>query len=185
MTTQVGICNAALIKIGARTIMALDGTSKESRLCTERYDDIRDQVLRDHPWNFATKRATLAQLTETPDFGYTFQYQLPNDCLRVLKVNDNEEDYVIEERKILTDTASVDLIYIARITDPNIYDASFINALSFRLAAELAYPITSSRSLAEDLTANYAAALRKARGNDAAEGMPESLYNDAFIEARL
>lgn len=185
MASEVGICNSALVKLGARTIMALDDTSKESRLCKARYTDVRDEVLRAHPWNFAVKRASLAQLSTTPAFGFSKGYQLPNDCLRVLRLSNDESEYQIEGRHLLSNAGSVKLVYIAQVSDPNLYDALFINALSFRLAAELAYPLANNRELTKTMQEMYQDALRQARSVDATEGTANALYDDTFIEVRL
>ena len=69
--SYVSIANLALISLGADTIMSLDEDSKPARLINNIYEFIRDEVLRSHPWNFAIRWASLAQLSETPTNEYT------------------------------------------------------------------------------------------------------------------
>lgn len=60
------IANAALVLIGARRITTFgETTSEESRIINAVYDDVRDEVLQEHPWGFAQKRATLVDMTRT------------------------------------------------------------------------------------------------------------------------
>ena len=44
MSSKVGICNSALIKLGASTIMSLADGSKNASLCNEQYDKLRDDL---------------------------------------------------------------------------------------------------------------------------------------------
>ena len=81
------ICNLALSKFGSKRIQSLDDASPEARACKLNYGPTRDEVLRSHRWNFATKRATLSRLSGAPPFGWAAWYQLPVDCLRLLQLN--------------------------------------------------------------------------------------------------
>jgi hypothetical protein len=83
-TSEVTICNLALGKLGAGSIIALDEESTEARVCRLHYSQTRDEVLRLHRWNFAIRPETLVQSVEAPAFGWAFQYELPTDRLRVL-----------------------------------------------------------------------------------------------------
>ena len=56
MPAETDIVNVALRKIGATAITALDDGSTNANIAQDLYDEIRDSLLRSHPWNFATKR---------------------------------------------------------------------------------------------------------------------------------
>jgi hypothetical protein len=160
MTSTVDIANYALNIIGASNISALDENSKVGRLINQRYESVRDAVFRSHPWNCLIRRAELGQETDAPVFGYSKQYALPTNpfCLRVLEFSNGSLSYpqdnmtsntggpvfVIEGRKLLTDEDTARIKYIARVTDPQQYDALLIDALSARLASEIAYAATGS-----------------------------------------
>ena len=146
MASVVDICNSALNLLGASTISSLTEDSKNARLCNQRYEPIRNRTFRSHAWNFATKRVQLAKDSTAPVVEFANQYTLPSDCLRVLKVHTGTTDsikddlpYVVEGRKIKTDEGTIFLVYIALITDPNLYDSYFNEALSSALAADIAY----------------------------------------------
>ena len=119
MASVVQICNSALNQLGASSITALTENSKNARICNERYETVRDAVYRSHPWNCLVKRVQLAQDSDTPAWGFTYQYTLPSDCLRVLQIKDYSSDYKIEGRKLLIGESEVYLIYLAMESDVN------------------------------------------------------------------
>ena len=57
--SQVQICNLALLKFGSPKITSIDDQTPEAAACKALWDIVRDEVLYDHPWNFAMKRADL------------------------------------------------------------------------------------------------------------------------------
>lgn len=170
MASIVDICNGALNQLGASTILSLTEDSKNARLCNARYTQVRDSVFRSHPWNCLQKRVQLAADTETPAWGFTKQYTLPADCLRVLTILDQDSDYKIEGRKILTDNSTIKILYVARIEDPNEYDELLRETLSAALAADIAYGVTSSNPLTQNMYNLFQDKLKEARFVDATEG---------------
>ena len=66
MPSVVDICNEAMDLLGAATITALTENSKEARLCNRRFETVRDQVLRAHPWNAAITRKALRVIAWHP-----------------------------------------------------------------------------------------------------------------------
>ena len=201
MTSQVDIANYALNTLGATNIVSLDENSKPARIINQRYDAVRDYVFRSHPWNCLIRRAELPRETETPAFGYAYQYALPTNpyCLRVLEFSNGSMSYpqdnmfsntggpvfVIEGRKLLTDEGIAKIKYVAQITDPQQYDIGLIEALSARLAMEICYAITGSTSMIQLTAAMYDDKVKEARFTDGTEGAPQKLEASDFIEARF
>jgi hypothetical protein len=193
MASVVDICNGALNQLGASTILTLTEDSKNARLCNARYTQVRDSVFRSHPWNCLIKRVELAADSTAPAWGFTQQYTLPADCLRVLTILDYDADYKIEGRKILTDNSNMKILYIARITDPNQYDELLRETLSAALAADIAYAVTSSNPTASNMYNLFKDKLKEARFVDATEGqnqnpekgMADVVGADTFINSRF
>ena len=193
MASVVDICNGALNQLGASTILTLTEDSKNARLCNARYTQIRDSVFRSHPWNCLQKRVQLAADTDTPAWGFTKQYTLPSDCLRVLSILDYDSDYKIEGRKILTDNSTMKILYISRVEDPNEYDELLRETLSAALAADIAYAVTSSNPTATNMFNLFQSKLKDARFVDSTEGqnqnpekgMADVVGADTFINSRF
>ena len=198
MPSVVDICNEAMDLLGAATITALTENSKEARLCNRRFETVRDTVLRSHPWNIAITRASLAKDSDAPAFGFANQFTLPTDpyCLRVLSfwnsnvdseiaAYDSQVMFKIEGRKVLSDEGTCRITYLARITDTETYDSLLSSTIAHKLAAETAYAITGSNSLAQGMQQLYEIRLREARSIDAMEGVPDKLIADDFINIRF
>lgn len=190
MTSKVRIVNFALTLLAAARISAVSEARGQDVDAV--YDETVDAVLRSHPWNFAIRRAQLPADADAPAFGFNFQYTWPEDpyCLRVLEVDeDPAAAFEPEGRKILTDVgAPLNVRYIARITDPNQFDADFVIALATDLAANTAFKITGSTTLRDQLKSDFAAQKREAESVDAqegpaAEGLAEE--DDAFNNSRI
>ena len=193
MASVVDICNGALNQLGASTILTLTEDSKNARLCNARYTQVRDSVFRSHPWNCLQKRVQLAADSDAPAWGFTTQYTLPADCLRVLTILDYDADYKIEGRKILTDNSTMKILYISRIEDPNEYDELLRETLSAALAADIAYAVTSSNPTASNMYNLFQDKLKDARFVDSTEGqnlnpekgMADVIGADTFINSRF
>lgn len=185
MVSAVTICNLALNHLGQPPVISLSDDNKGARVMSLLFDPSRDAVLRLHPWNFATRRATLAQLVAAPAFGFTKAYALPADYLRLLRLNDGRDTYQLEADGLLTDAGTAELRYIARITDTAKFEPLFVQALAAFLAAEAALPITNSQNLEQGAQARFREKLQEARSVDGMESWQEVLMGHDFTDAFL
>lgn len=191
MASQVQICNMTLLRVGAPPILSIDDDSKRARCLRDNWDLVLDLVLREHTWNFATRRSNLARLSAAPAFGWDYAYQLPVACLRVLGlVSTGDEvdpsiEYNVEGDQLLTNEETAYLKYIERVTNTGYFDAGFASALASRLAAEVAYYLTNSVALQEHLTTMYhKIELPGARAMDAQENPPQVYEDLTWDDAR-
>jgi hypothetical protein len=193
MASTVDICNGALNQLGATTILSLTEDSKNARLCNSRYTQVRDGLFRTHPWNCLQKRVELAADTTAPAWGFSYAYTLPADCLRLLKILDYDSNYKVEGRKILSNTSSMKILYIGRITDPNEYDELLRETLSASLAADIAFAVTSNNTTATNMYNLFQDKLKDARFVDSTEGqnveqdlgMTDVIDAGTFINSRF
>lgn len=179
MTSEVAICNAALAKVSNNRIASLSEGSTAGDLCNEMYERIRDRLLRRHIWNFNKKRVKLAQLAQTPVFGWTHAYQLPSDWVRNIAVYPDPaginptHDYEVEGRTIAADHADIYLVYGARVTDPNDFDEMFREALAYALAVELAVPLAKSATLRDRMNEAFESYVMEAQTIDGQDDPPD------------
>ena len=188
MSSPLDICNSALIKLGARTITSLSQDIKEARLCNVRYPFVRDEVLENGNWNFATKRAELAQDVTAPVWGFEYSYQIPADCLGVIDVEHPEIPWRVEGDKIVTNSSTLSIQYIRREDNVSLFTPMFIEALALRLAWDLAYPILQSGTQVDFWRSAYENFVKQARSKDAQTGTPYQFideHNDVFIASRF
>lgn len=184
MASKIQIVNYALRLLGAGRLTALDDDVEQARVADDVYDICLDDVLVDHNWNFATKRDDLAALEDAPEFGFDVQYQLPNDCLRVVQMQDLDSVYKVEGRYLLTNEGEANIIYIAQITDTTKFSPKFVSCLAARLAAEMAFPLTSSKTKEQLMWGIYKEKITEARFVDGMEGSADQLETEDWIEAR-
>ena len=193
MASTVDICNGALNQLGATTILSLTEDSKNARLCNSRFTQVRDAVFRSHPWNCLQKRVELAADTTAPAWGFKVSFTLPSDCLRLLRILDYESNYKVEGRKILSNTSSMKILYIGRVTDPNEYDELLRETLSAALGADIAFAVTSNNQTATNMYNLFQDKLKDARFVDSTEGqnveqdlgMTDVIDAGTFINSRF
>lgn len=199
MASQVELANRALTKVGAARILSLTDDLESARTINAVWDSLRDAELRKRNWNFAIQRDSLAALASAPDWGFSYQYQLPADCLRVIQAGEyfpgvsltdyrgvSESMWKVEGGRILTDLgAPLAIRYISRVTDCQTWDALFAEYFACRLAVELCERLTQSNTKKEMLIGEAKMALREASGSGAIENPPEPIQDTAWTVARL
>ena len=184
MASPVSICSNALLKLGAGTIADFTENTVSATLCANLWPQVRDAVLRAHPWNCAVKRANLAPKTTVPVYGYSFAFALPADCLRLLEA-DTAYDYKVEGRDVLGDENPLYIRYIFKNEDVASYDTLLVDALTAAMQAELAYPITKSTAQQEASWRLYSEKLKLARSVDASEDSPDQFgSNSPLLDVR-
>lgn len=159
ITSAVGICNLALGHLKINPIASIEAPeSIEASICAKYYDITRQAVLESYNWAFAMKRATLAEDSSDPVFGWTSQSStMPADFLKLVGVynsngqmyiNTDNEYFEFEGGRILTDLAAPYYIkYIADINDVAKFDRLFVMNLSFALAVNMSENLKVSSTL--------------------------------------
>jgi hypothetical protein len=180
MASEVDIANLALGHLGDRaTVSSFNPPegSAQAEHCARFYPIARDLTLEAHEWGFATVRADLALLTDTPPPGFQFVYALPQDCRNVIDLinpfapvffpvderygrwMDNARTldatpYELETRAdgtgvIYTNLENAMIRYVRSITDTTKFSAQFVDAVSWLLAAYLAGPVIKGETGAQ------------------------------------
>jgi hypothetical protein len=152
MASSVDIVNLALSRLGATANVASIDPPEDSAQAEQAaifYPMARDTLLEMHPWNFATKRVSLAEIGTSPD-GWEYSYALPSDYLRALAVlspdvssNELTQNYIIEtatsgDLRLYTNVEQATLKYISKVTDTTKFSPLFTNTLSWLLAHYMA-----------------------------------------------
>lgn len=184
MASKIEIINHALAQLGASRISSLSELTHEATIMSTVYETVRDELLRSHNWNFAIKRVSLAKLTETPAFEFGAYFQLPVDCLRVIKTNDETIPHKIEGRKLATDASEVKIKYIRNDTVESEYDAQFAATFATALAFEAATSLPAKGSLLQSLGNLYTFRLERAQATNAIENFYDVITDTTFTRNR-
>src|SRR5579884_3399135 len=90
---ETDICNMALSHLGVSTgIQTFNDQTEQAKSCSFWYRRCRDQLLKSAPWDFAyTYQALASDASNVPGTlfaypGWSYAYQLPNDCLQPIAV---------------------------------------------------------------------------------------------------
>lgn len=197
--TATDICNMALARIGVSQFLLdySNDQSNEAKVCRIFYDNVRDRVIQELPWNFATRTATLTDIG-TPPSRWAYRYRYPVDCITARKVTvsgapssiESAEFEVVEDEAagslaICTNQQSAVLIYTAKITNTILFSQAFIDTFAWALATEIAAPLSAEPKMATAAGNAYTVALLRAAGrhlNEGKEARPTT--ESGFITAR-
>ena len=197
----VDVANIALGYLGEPPIANINpGASSRERLVSRFYDPTRMEMLMEIPWNFAKKIGYCSKLVATPAFGWTSQYQMPNDLVRFLCLATAEglDDgygsserapsryHDIQGRVIMTggDANTIPISYTYDVQDVTLWTAQFTDVVALKLAMKLAYPITKSGKVVEQLNALLEKALPNAMSIDGQERPPVRIQRSRILDAR-
>lgn len=186
--SEVSIANRALQLLGAKRISSLSQDHPNARSMNAAYERVRDRELRKYDWGFAIKRASIAADGDETLWGDWYRYSLPNDYIRLIRDDESglSVDWKIEGLFILSkDAAPLEIRYVAQITDPNYFDALFIEALAAALAVACCKEIADSTSDKESLKEDYKDAIAEAKKWGAIEKGSQEFPEDDWITARL
>lgn len=183
MANKLDICNAALMRLGAEPIAAFTDNSKRAKLCSAHYKRIKEEMLSEHPWNFAIKRESLSKSTISPAFEYANQFDLPSDYLTAHKMYPDTVEFKQENKVLLSNEDSLDMVYIASVAE-RLFSSFFTRALILRLAVEFSYTMVQSNELRSVLIEEMKDAERTARLRDAQEDTPHEMTADEWTSVR-
>lgn len=147
--SAIEICNAALIYVGSGlSIDSFEDEDPAGRACRIQYPQSRRDFLdNDHPFTFATTRATLAPIS-----GIVNAYQLPTDMIKPVCLDDfGASEYFIEKDRLYTEGGTPTLIYIQDSVDLGWFPPKAITAIQFILAAKIAIILKQDFQLAKSL----------------------------------
>jgi hypothetical protein len=191
--SQTRIVNKALSHLGStkRITSITDGTP-QAKLADAFWDECRDEVLADHPWNFAIARADLpASANYTPPNEYDFAYELPPGCLRWLPWREDHADYfdgVQEGPYILANAdAPIFIRYITRIEDLAKWSPGFMAAMAAKLARYMAKGVTGQSGMIaamEDLYQDSLSLAKRQDGLATGRRTRTAEYRSSWLDAR-
>lgn len=193
-TTKVGICNVAIGELRGNPITNFDtDLSTEAKLCRAHYEHIREVVLEAKEWRFATRRLKLALHADAPEFGYSYKFKLPPDCLRVLSASDkpngvpaqdNNIDWEREEDFVLSNSKTVYIRYTVNIAITTKFSPGFVQAFATRLGSQMAVALTGSTKRRDQLLKDYNVMVNMGATKDGMQGKARKRRPGALEKAR-
>jgi len=197
-TGKLDIINLALMRIGESPIQSLEEGSTPANSAKALYDMSRRAVLRDFDWSFAMKTSSLPLLADEGEEAGVYVCSVPADCLRVVQVlrryeaniargtagfYTSNEWFRVQGNKLYVRTPVPYVRYVRDEENTNLFDAKFIEALSYKLAGELAMPVRQSESLMASMLNAYQGLVGTAAEESQNEHEP-ALSQNPYVEVR-
>tara|TARA_R110000851_G_scaffold174949_2_gene321167 strand:+ start:5147 stop:5755 length:609 start_codon:yes stop_codon:yes gene_type:complete len=191
--SEVQIAKLALQHLGDRyDITSLSESSAEAEQVNLVFGNLRDKLLRSHPWKFATAYAKPSALVGTPPAQWSYMFTYPSNALKVWRIvnpmdprGDTLEPLPFtvarntnDVKVLLSDEGEPEFEYAAAITDTARFDTSFDIALSWSIAEHIALPITGDLGIRNAMRAEAAAQANAAKTEDANEGYTRKVTRD-------
>lgn len=178
--TDLDFVNAALGNLGVTPLTVLDNSTPEGVTALALYATTRDALLQSRAWTFACTRAALTLDAGVPAFGYTYQYQLPNNALAVIACWQGDgispiDDFKRELNFVLTNFAAPIFATVKVRVNEASFPPLFSKALIAQLTADFAVPFTENRASADSWEAKAEARLMTAAAEDGKQGTSEAV----------
>ncbi len=197
MSSQTQICNMSLGHFGQSRITDINQTTGDGAVsaecCRDFWDNARLSTLRGATWNFAMAIAELTASATDPIFGWSKQYPLPSDYVRLVRFNGrlsgtSISDHEVQGGMILTNWAVAKIAYVKDVPLTGTWPEDFCLSFSYKLAGMVAPRIMADGGAAAvAMMQNYFAASLPALQSDKAESKPEvvsALRGSAYQAAR-
>lgn len=194
-TTETDRVNEALALIGEPPIASIDDPRRKAARNAKRFfAGVRDDLLRQTPWEFAMAWVTPPAAPNAPSSGYAFRYLMPDDCVDVFQIknlpddawetpNAGDDDTVVT---VLDTNATAPLVqYTRRIVNPAQWDESFAVLFALKLAAKLNPLVGRDKTLTQQLDAKAEMKLDEASRRDAQARSSQQVTRDtSWTQAR-
>lgn len=197
MSNKTEICNLAIAHLGVGApIVNLDTEdSAEAEALRRFYSIVKDQILADFSWPFATKFANLALIAADPTEEWLYSYQYPSDCaffrriVGVVRIDDytiRVPFRVIRGNAIYTDQENAVGEYTTKDVNESAFPPSLVMAMSLRLAIYLAPRVTAGDNgpLIQRLAQSYSIEMSRAQANAANEQGYDQPLDGELIRSR-
>ena len=215
----IDVWNVALNALGISTLATTEGNNPQQTLLSNTFPLFRKQFLSDHLWNGAKKTADLTKLdVNTTDQSvanrWKYVYVLPTDCMRVWRLNgqENKPVHVGGNSNIYTNRWEIEVVtkgttggdtntgkYRALCTNEDEARIEYVfdvnndidllgpltqHAMGLALAAFVATNFGKSASEIAQLEAQSKDAITAAKGVDGQEGTPQIFGDTSLLGVR-
>jgi len=180
---QVGICNGALLLLGANRITSLEEESTEAVVCQDFYERSYRSLLNIFAWKFAQKYVDLAIITDvTPgDPYYQYAYQLPTDLIYLQRTLPNQDRYKVIGDQLYATQKPIKIKYTWRVQEefmPALFEQTFM----YYLASQMCITLTEDTTKQQLMYMEYMDHLKRAKAVDSQQE-PQDEFADFPIDS--
>lgn len=196
-TSEIVACNLALSHIGQSPIVSLEDANESARALNRIFTISRDVALRAKNWKFAKVKIALVEIADQTIPGWIYVYGYPAKALCVRKVfidiespDPEKMEYdtmfipALSRKVIVTNVENAYVEYTYQVENAELWDTSFIMALSFLLAAQVAKPLTANDDIAKLMLQIYGSLVSDAARINDGESYKKPTESSSIEESR-
>lgn len=191
---DLDLCNQALSNCGiSRLISNVNENSKEAAMCRLWLATTKEQALAEFPWPFADTYVGLGQVATAPNDDWGYSYRYPSDCVVLRRLVNGDRSGPGSPCRIgsdatglliFTNDSPATALYTRRITDASFYPIDFGQAVAWRLAYNIAEPLSAAAGKRAACWTGYLQVVEHARATAYNEGTSDPAPDSEFITCR-
>ena len=190
-STDIEVAQKAMVLVGLEPLASFTDQTDEALVANTIFEDVVEDCLAQHNWNFATGQKTLSRLTAAPVDRWDAAYALPTSPavvqVQTVTIDDQPQQYDIYERYIYINaevSEDVVLNYIYR-PETQYWPPAFTMWVIFRLASVFALSVTRKADVAKSYVDLAEAQFRRAKSRDSQQVTTQGLRPSRFHRVRM
>ena len=190
-STDIEVAQKAMVLIGLEPLASFTDQTDEALVANTIFEDVVEDCLAQHNWNFATGQIQLSRLADSPVDRWDAAYVMPTDPaviqVQTVTIDDVVQQYDIYEKYIYMNAGENDRVvlnYIFRI-DTQYWPPAFALWVIYRLASILALSVTRKADIARSYSQLADVQFRRAKARDAQQVTTQQVALSRFHRIRL
>ena len=190
-STDIEVAQKAMVLVGLEPLASFTDQTDEALVANTIFEDVVEDCLAQHNWNFATGQKTLSRLTAVPVDRWDAAYALPTSPsvvqVQTVTIDDQPQQYDIYERYIYINAEVNDVVVLNYIYRPETqyWPPAFTMWVIFRLASVFALSVTRKADVAKSYVDLAEAQFRRAKSRDSQQVTTQGLRPSRFHRVRL
>lgn len=190
-STDIEVAQKAMVLVGLEPLASFTDQTDEALVANTIFEDVVEDCLAQHNWNFATGQKTLSRLTAVPVDRWDAAYALPTSPsvvqVQTVTIDDQPQQYDIYERYIYINAEVSDVVVLNYIYRPETqyWPPAFTMWVIFRLASVFALSVTRKADVAKSYVDLAEAQFRRAKSRDSQQVTTQGLRPSRFHRVRL
>jgi len=190
-STDIEVAQKAMVLIGLEPLASFTDQTDEALVANTIFEDVVEDCLAQHNWNFATGQKTLSRLTAVPVDRWDAAYALPTSPavvqVQTVTIDDQPQQYDIYERYVYLNADASETVVLNYIFRPETqyWPPAFTMWTIFRLASVLALSVTRKADVAKSYVDLAEVQFRRAKARDSQQVTTQGLRPSRYHRVRM
>ena len=187
--SKTQIYNNALLGVSRKTVNTPDDDTFESNTCNTLWYQALAKTLSCFNWSSCLKTVALDETSSDPIALYENSFQLPNDCVKVVRAyrstnrDDFDFEWITRGQELLTDESTIYIKYVATPTNTETLNAHITEVLIWNLKLLLYMPMTGEQPAINVVQSFEQVTLPRAKAGDAMESREIEFEESPWVES--